>query len=536
MSSDLEQFMFTKPTNLTRMTCMFAPLICLLTLISLPASLSAAAVTPYPALPGDPANADYIAVKVNGVGVPSVTTAMQVGYAHFAFEGRARIEVTAKEPIRSFDLSPHRLGIVATTKGNVLTFEIDQPRKLHLRINNLSRFFLFADAPETNAPKPGEAGVLTVSDYGVISSADQTQTAALQRAIDDATTKKATLYLPPCVYRTGRLDLKSNTSLYLAAGAILQGTGVQADYPRTTGGAQQIHIGDAENVRIFGRGVIDGNGQALRKAGNNASASKAKLIVTNRSRNVVIEDVLLREAGVWCVHLIESSDLRVANVKLISMTRAEAPPGADEAGTFYGGNTDGFDPDNSSRVLIENCFISCDDDAIAVKLRNGTRRDMEHVVFRNNVVWTMCSALKIGTEVNEKTVRNVSFENNDIVHADVGIAVWCWRGGNVENARWTGNHFEGIATVKKDGPNAKKANLRLTIRNVEGAGQVRNLLIKDNTFEKFAPEDSLIDGLDADHVFDGVTIENLTIAGAARRSADDAKVKVGPFTRDVRFK
>lgn len=492
-----------------------------------------AMITPYPAVPGDDANSDYISVTVDGIAVPTVTTAMNVGYAHFAFTGKVKVEITAKEPITTFDLSPHRLSIKAEVRDRVLSFELDQPRKLHLRINGLSRFFLFADAPEVNPPQPGQPGVVSITDFGATSSSDQTQTLALQRAIDEAAGKGATLVVPAGIYRAGRLDLKSNLKLYLAPGAIIKGTGVQADYPKTTGGTQQIHIGSAENVQIFGRGVIDGNGQALRKAGANASASKAKLIVSNKAKNLLIEDVLLREAGVWCVHLIESSDIRVNNAKLISMTRAEAAPGADEAGTFYGGNTDGFDPDNTSRVLIENCFISVDDDPIAVKLRNGTRRDMEDITFRNNVVWTMCSALKIGTEVNEKTLRNVTFENNDVVNADVGIALWAWRGGSIENARWINNHFESIGGVKKEGPNAKTSNIRLTIRDVEGKGHVRNVLIKDNTFEHFSPSESVINGLDADHVFENVTIENLVIAKQRRTTAGEAKLKVGEFTRKV---
>ena len=65
---------------------------------------------------------------------------------------------------------------------------------------------------------------------------------------------------------------------------------------------------------------------------------------------------------------------------------------------------------------------------------------------------------------------------------------------------------------------------------------MRNLLIKDNTFERFAPEDSVIHGLDAEHVFDGVVIDNLVIEGQQRLTPDDAKVKVGPFTRNVTFK
>ena len=77
---------------------------------------------------------------------------------------------------------------------------------------------------------------------------------------------------------------------------------------------------------------------------------------------------------------------------------------------------------------------------------------------------------------------------------------------------------------------------RLTIRDVEGKGHVQNLLIKDNTFEDFSPSESVINGLDAEHVFENVTIENLVIAKQRRTTADEAMVKVGQFTRNVTIK
>ena len=215
-------------------------------------------------------------------------------------------------------------------------------------------------------------------------------------------------------------------------------------------------------------------------------------------------------------------------------TRAEAGGYAEN---FLGSNTDGFDPDNSSRVRIENCFLSCDDDAIAVKLTGGTRHDMEDIQFRGNVIWTMCSALKIGTEIHERTVRNVVFENNDIVHADVGIAVWCWRGGTVDGAQWLNNRFEAIGVVPNASPHKKETNVRLTIRNVNdaGRGHIRHLLIKDNTFERFSPNDSMLQGFDAEHLIDGVAFTNLVIAGKKRVSDEDARMTVGRFTKDVVF-
>jgi hypothetical protein len=113
------------------------------------------------------------------------------------------------------------VGITLNRKGNVLSFRLSQPRKLHLKINGLRRFFIFAEAPEVNPPRPGEAGVYDIVDYGVTSSLESVQTLKIQRAIDDVAAKKGVLYVPPGVYQSGELKIKSNLTLYLAACLII---------------------------------------------------------------------------------------------------------------------------------------------------------------------------------------------------------------------------------------------------------------------------------------------------------------------------
>jgi len=252
-------------------------IVCLLQL-AFASQIVRAEVIPYPRAAGEPANFDFLSVKVDGVLVDTMSTDMNVGYAHFAFSGAVAVEVTATETIETFDLSPHRYGIQATAKGNVLSFRLSQPRKLHLKVNGLRRFFVFADPPEVNPPRPGQAGVYDIGDYDVTSSVESVQTAKIQRAIDDVAAKKGVLYVPPGLYQSGELRMKSNLTLYLAAGAVVKGTAKVSDYPRSRFGTQLIHLLDCENVRIMGRGTIDGRGRALRLATKNSSNGRLKLI------------------------------------------------------------------------------------------------------------------------------------------------------------------------------------------------------------------------------------------------------------------
>ncbi len=478
------------------------------------------AVTPYPLVPGDAPNADY-KVKVNGTPVAACGTAMNVGYAHFAFTGTVKVEITVGEAITTFDVSPHRDGIQARAAGNTLSFELTQPRKLHIQVNKLPRFFLFADVPEAAPP---QSEVFELTQFGVTSSAETVQTAAIQHAIDEVAAKKGVLLIPPGIYRTGELRMKSHLALHLAAGAILKGTGILADQPMGELGTQLIHFLDCENVRIQGRGVIDGQGRALRLSGKNASASRSKLIRSMRARNIVVEDVILRDSGSWGAHLIESENLRFSGVKLISNTIYDDP-------TFpWETNTDGFDPDNSSHVLIEKCFISSNDDSIAVKLRHGMRRDMTDIVFRDNVCWTVKSALKIGSEVYEKKLSNVRFENNAVVHADRGIVVYAYSGAEIEDSRWVGNQFEFI------GGDMKRMNIEIKVQLDEGKSRMREVLLQNNTFERDAENPSRLQGLDADHEISNVIIDNLVIGGKKRLSAEDARIEIRKHVRDVVFK
>jgi hypothetical protein len=481
-------------------------------------------ITPYPRVPGDRPNLHFPSVRVNGTAVDTVSTDMNVGYAHFAFSGTVAVEVVATETIKTFDLSPHRYGIHATAKGNVLSFRLSQPRKLHLKINNLPRFFIFADAPEEDPPQPGQPGVYSLRNYGVSSCPDSVQTQEIQRAIDDAAAKKGILYVPPGIYRSGELRIKSGLTLYLAPGAVIKGTGKVSDFPRSELGTQQIYLLDCRNVRIAGRGVIDGQGRALRISTDNSTDSRMKLIRSLRAADCIVEGVVLRNAGTWAIHLVESNGIQFDNYKLISNTILDDP------GFPWEPNTDGFDPDNSSRVTIENGFVSCSDDAIAVKLKYGTPNNMDDIRFGNNVVWTCKSALKIGTEVRTSKMTNIVFENNEVIHADRGIVVYCYRGATIENPRWINNYFEFI------GDNIKRMNMEIAIKDQGGKGRLNDVLIKDNTFERFSPNPSRLSGLDAAHIISGVTFDNLVIAGRKRSSPADSRISVNKYVRDISFR
>ena len=194
-------------------------------------------------------------------------------------------------------------------------------------------------------------------------------------------------------------------------------------------------------------------------------------------------------------------------------------------------NTDGFDPDSSSDVLIEDSFIYAGDDAVAVKTsgRGGLLRDLTNNTFRNNVVLTQKSALKIGTETRAKIMNNIRFVQNQVIQSDRAMAIYCSDGADISNISFEGNHFE------ENYPDNKRCMIHFQISNRKGAGLIRDVLIKNCSFKKPFPQSSTIEGLDGNHMITDVKFENFSIAGRLCRNAGEANLEIEDYVKNVTF-
>src|SRR5579859_6150903 len=108
------------------------------------------------------------------------------------------------------------------------------------------------------------------NDYGAKGDGATANTAAIQKAIDAAAKAGGTIKFAPGIYLTGSIFLKSGTRLRVDKGVELRGIQDQAAYPllptRIAGiemrwPAALINVYEQSNVRIFGEGVIDGEGK-----------------------------------------------------------------------------------------------------------------------------------------------------------------------------------------------------------------------------------------------------------------------------------
>jgi hypothetical protein len=149
-------------------------------------------------------------------------------------------------------------------------------------------------------------------------------------------------------------------------------------------------------------------------------------------------------------------------------------------------------------------------------------------MIKDCVFWTIKSALKIGSDPL-RGARDITFQNNDVIHADRALALYVGSRTFIENVNYLGDKSEEV------GGDAKKQLIIFDISDAKklGRGYIKNVSVTDYTAYQFSPNDSTIKGLDADHQVSNVTFKNLVIEGRPRLSAADARIKITNGTNIV---
>jgi polygalacturonase len=340
--------------------------------------------------------------------------------------------------------------------------------------------------------------VFNIADYGARPNASATD--AVRRAI--AAAKSAgggTIYVPPGKYTSGPIELFSNVTLEIEAGATIEFPvaalpftkgrylGVEALTPMPLIGAT-----GAENVAITGRGTITTadyeswhkaypeayeaylklHGGAVSTHGDDSASANGphwdallqhleqKLPISGQeyrdaaaelrpsficfmnSRNVLVEGVRIVGAPMFVIHLLYSENADVRNVTIE---------------TYPGPHSNGIVADSSRHVRISGAYVDTGDDGIVLKSgkdADGLRvnRPTEDVTITNCTVHRAHGAVVIGSETSGG-IRNVTASNIAADGTEVGIRLKSrrGRGGTVENIRfdnWTmRNVGEGIVVT-----------------------------------------------------------------------------------------
>ena len=277
-----------------------------------------------------------------------------------------------------------------------------------------------------------------ITKFGVNADSTRLQTTAIQKVIDKAhESGGGTIVIPKGVYLSGALFFKPKTKLRLQEGAVLKGSDNIADYPllpsRMEGQnllyyAALVNAYYVDSFNITGPGAIDGNGLKFWKAfwanrdsmvkigksWTNLEVRRPRLIFIWGCNDVTIQNATLRNAGFWTTHLYQCNNVLIDGCDIRSPYKPIPAP-----------STDGIDIDVCKKVIIRNCYISVNDDAIAIKGGKGPMAHkqphngpIEDVLIENCSFGDSHGALTMGSEaihVKNIVMRNCKIESRSSI-------------------------------------------------------------------------------------------------------------------------
>ena len=296
------------------------------------------------------------------------------------------------------------------------------------------------------------------------------------------------LVVPPGIWLTGPIKLRSNIELHVERGALIQFSGDYKLYPLTVidlkgekevDSTSPISGQNLENIAITGGGVIDGAGDAwrmikkvkltdsdwktlagsggvlnekgdtwypsrevmdggklldkLRKSGSLNIADYEPIHQALRTRmlrligckKVLIEDVTIQNPPNWTINPQLCEDISILNVQVRNSPAAQ--------------NSDALDLESCHRAVIRGCIFDTGDDGICLKSgidAVGRRIGVptEDVLIENCVVYHAHGGFTIGSEMSGG-VHNVCVKDCLFISTDTGLRFKSTRGrgGIVEN-------------------------------------------------------------------------------------------------------
>lgn len=469
-------------------------------------------VIAYPVPPGVEASTDY-KVTAGDTNIFVYKTPV-LSFASFALKGEAEVTLVVDRPIHKPVIRPLSLGIKPTVEGNTIRFRISQPCHLVVEVDDdLKRpLFLFADAPELSIPPVGGPGVR---------------------------------YFPGGkIYEVGVIQLKDNETVYLGGGAVVRAV---------------IRAKNVTGARIVGPGLLDAS----------VRHDKMKMVELNNCTNIEMNGLIVLGSYGWTIVPEFCENIHLHNLKVLG----------------WRDNDDGIDVVSSRRVMVDHCIFRTKDDCIAIKalvdsgkstsavdnfepvappqLTIGpSQSNVEDVKVVNSTFWSTSvgHALTVGYELRAASIRNIMFQNCDIIKKEAGPAL------SIDNAdfgviddvrfenirvedgcdklmmlqvgffKYSGDCPMGYARRNPDRKDTKGHDWLQLVnkKRSQKRGVIRNVLFKNIQIAGDRLPGSVIQGWNSTADISNVVFENVTFNGIPLLSASDAKLKV-KMAADVTF-
>lgn len=311
-----------------------------------------------------------------------------------------------------------------------------------------------------------------VNDYGAINNGTTLNTVAIQKAIDDCAAQGGgKVVFEKGKYLTGSIYLKTGVQLHIEEGVELLGSQDIKDYPEINtrvAGVEMlwpsalVNIIEQKNAAVTGKGIIDAQGKpfwdaywALRKEYEakqlrwivDYDAKRPRTLLVDSSWDILIEDITLRRAGFWTVHILYSSYITVDGIVIQNNIGGHGP------------STDGIDIDSSSWILVQNADIDCNDDNFCIKSGrdwDGLRvnRPTEYVLIQNSISRRGGGLITFGSETSGG-MRHILARNLKAKGTNVGIRFKSAtnRGGVVEDIHVQNIEMDSVGLAIEISPN-----------------------------------------------------------------------------------
>lgn len=345
--------------------------------------------------------------------------------------------------------------------------------------------FKMAKVQEPKIPN----NTVNIKDFGAVNGGYVLNTKAFADAIDAVSQKGGgKVIIPPGIWLTGPIILKSNLELHAERGALIKFSTDKSLYPlvetsfeglNTWRCISPLYGKNLENVAFTGNGVWDGSGEVWRQvkkakltesqwkkfvaSGGVLNESKTSwypsevfmkasvgadqnvrldlktkedfekihdflrpvLVSIQNSKRVLFDGPVFQNSPAWNIHPLMVEDLIVRNVTVRN--------------PWFSQNGDGLDVESCKNVIVENSSFDVGDDAICIKSgkdKDGRDRAVpcENLIIRNNIVYHGHGGVTVGSEMSSG-VKNMHVSNCSFMGTDVGLRFKSnrGRGGVVEN-------------------------------------------------------------------------------------------------------
>lgn len=287
-----------------------------------------------------------------------------------------------------------------------------------------------------------ETCAVNVKDFGALGDGVHDDTINIQTAVN-CLPKGGRLYFPEGTYNTAPICLKSHITLDISEKAVLLGLTDTERYPIIPGTVNDVVTGDevhtgtwegnsvpmhqallfaeyAEDIRIVGKGTVDGNAQNSVWWVNvkERTIARPRLLFFNRCKDITVHGITAQNAASWQLHPYFSQNLDFLDLQI------NAPKDSP--------NTDALDPEACDYVNIIGCKFSVGDDCIAIKsgkieLAKKFEKPADHHTIRNCIMQFGHGAVTLGSEM-AGGVKNLTVNRCIFNHTDRGLRIKTRRG------------------------------------------------------------------------------------------------------------